>query len=331
MTNRTLAFIVGAVLLLVLPCLVTPLLVLGAVSDACTPALPDPAASGGTTARWDEEQLTNARTIITVGAERQIPARGWVIALATAMRESGLRNLTGGDRDSLGLFQQRPSQGWGTPAQLHNPAYAAGKFYDKLTTVSGWQTMPLTEAAQAVQRSAYPDAYAKWEDEATSLAQQQGPSGAAELGCSITAPGSAEPAPRNADGSLPQEGCTIRPDPTTGTGCVTPRLLHLVQQATAARFPKPSCYRVDDHGEHPQGRACDFMMTSGGEAAEAQKARGDAMAAWAVANADRLGIDYVIWFRKIWTRAQAWHAYNNPWGGDDPSGWHTNHVHISVQ
>lgn len=178
MTNRTLAFIIGAVLLLVMPCLVTPLLVLGAVSDTCTPALPDPAVSGRTTAQWDSEQLANVRTIITVGAERQIPARGWVIAVATAMQESGLRNLAGGDRDSIGLFQQRPSQGWGTPAQLQNPTYAAGKFYDKLATVSGWQTMPLTEAAQAVQRSAYPDAYAKWETNAILLVQQQGPAAA---------------------------------------------------------------------------------------------------------------------------------------------------------
>ena len=85
MTNRTLAFIIGAVLLLVMPCLVTPLLVLGAVSDTCTPALPDPAVSGRTTAQWDSEQLANVRTIITVGAERQIPARGWVIAVATAI------------------------------------------------------------------------------------------------------------------------------------------------------------------------------------------------------------------------------------------------------
>ena len=95
--------------------------------------------------------------------------QGWIIAVATAMQESSLVNLTGGDRDSVGLFQQRPSQGWGTPEQLHDPTYAAGKFYDKLLTVAGWQTMPLTEAAQAVQRSAYPEAYAKWEQPATTL------------------------------------------------------------------------------------------------------------------------------------------------------------------
>jgi len=142
--------------------------------------------------------------------------------------------------------------------------------------------------------------------------------------------GNAEPAPRNPDGSWPEQSCSIQPDPTTGTGCITPRTLHLVQQTTAAGFGKPGCYRVDDHGEHPGGRACDWMMTSGGEATGAQKTRGDAMAAWAVANADRLAITYVIWYRMIWTPAEGWHPYTNPWGGDDPSGWHTNHVHISV-
>ncbi|WP_239146025.1 hypothetical protein [Actinoplanes couchii] len=280
---------------------------------------------------WDSDQLANARTIIAVGTQRGVPARGWVIALATAMQESGLRNLTGGDRDSVGLFQQRPSQGWGTPAQLHDPAYAAGKFYDRLATVAGWQGMPLTEAAQAVQRSAYPDAYAKWEDDAVAIVQQQSPASGSTLGCLPAMIGDAEPAPRNTDGSWPEESCVIRPDPTTGTGCVTPRLLHLVQQATAAGFPKPSCYRVDDHGEHPQGRACDWMMTAGGEASGTQKLRGDTMAAWTVANADRLAIRYVIWFRMIWTDdGRGWHAYHNPVGGDDPSGWHTNHVHISI-
>lgn len=95
--------------------------------------------------------------------------RGWVIAVATAMQESTLRNLPGGDRDSAGLFQQRSSQGWGTRAQLQEPRYAAGKFYTALLAVDGWQAMALADAAQAVQRSAYPGAYAKWEDDAIAL------------------------------------------------------------------------------------------------------------------------------------------------------------------
>jgi cell wall-associated NlpC family hydrolase len=89
------------------------------------------------------------------------------------MQESHLRNLpnlgASNDHDSLGLFQQRPSQGWGTPAQIMDPTYASTKFYSKLLTIKGWQSLPVTEAAQAVQRSAYPDAYAKWEPDATQL------------------------------------------------------------------------------------------------------------------------------------------------------------------
>ncbi|MGQ5261054.1 C40 family peptidase, partial [Micromonospora sp. ZYX-F-536] len=118
---------------------------------------------------WSSEQVGNGATIVAVGAERGVPPRGWVIALATAMQESTLRNLPGGNRDSVGLFQQRPSQGWGTPAQLQDPRFAARKFYTTLLTVDGWQAMPLTDAAQAVQRSAFPGAYAKWEDDAIAM------------------------------------------------------------------------------------------------------------------------------------------------------------------
>ncbi|MFG3645068.1 M23 family metallopeptidase [Micromonospora sp. NPDC047762] len=118
---------------------------------------------------WDSDQVANAAAIVTTGARLRLPARGWVIAVATALQESTLRNLPGGDRDSVGLFQQRPSQGWGTPAQLQDPVYASERFFEKLATLKGWQAMPLTEAAQAVQVSAFPDAYATWEGPATHL------------------------------------------------------------------------------------------------------------------------------------------------------------------
>ncbi|MET7752364.1 C40 family peptidase [Micromonospora sp. NPDC005367] len=131
-----------------------------------TLALSPPAVGAG---GWNSEQVANAATIVAVGTQLQVPPRGWVIALATALQESRLRNLPAGDRDSIGLFQQRPSQGWGTPVQLRDPRYAAGKFYQALLAVDGWQAMALTDAAQAVQRSAYPGAYAGWEDDAIAL------------------------------------------------------------------------------------------------------------------------------------------------------------------
>ena len=324
----------------IVACLGLPTLLLSSVmsvgSHECGVAAVLIANSSGQAAgdeQWDTEQLAIAATIIEVGVTKRVNRWGWTIALAVAMQESRLRNLPHlGDRndhDSIGVFQQRPSQGWGTPEQLANPAYQASKFYDRLLTIPGWETMPLTQAAQAVQISAYPNAYATWTDDAAHIIEQYDVDGI-PLDCTQFPLSSATPAPRNPDGSWPAEKCTIRPDPTTGHGCMTPRLLHLVQQATAAGFADPGCYRIDDHGEHPKGRACDWMTTSGGEASGAQKARGDAMAAWAVANAEQLGIMYIIWFRMIWTPADRWRAYNNPWGGNDPSGWHTNHVHISV-
>jgi murein DD-endopeptidase MepM/ murein hydrolase activator NlpD len=132
-----------------------------------------PPGAGGQLRQFSSEQVANAAVIVTVGAELKVPRYGWVIAVATAMQESGLRNLgdlgTGNDHDSLGLFQQRPSQGWGTPQQVTNPTYAAKAFYTKLLRVAGWQNLPVTQAAQAVQMSAYPNAYAKHEPDARML------------------------------------------------------------------------------------------------------------------------------------------------------------------
>ncbi|MBS2965933.1 C40 family peptidase [Actinocrinis puniceicyclus] len=158
-----------------------PLLVIAAIASlAAAIAAPDdstvlcaPAPGGSRVAGLSAlgtQQLANARIIAQVGMDMGVPMPGETIALATALQESGLQNLTYGDRDSLGLFQQRPSQGWGTPAQILDPVYASGHFYRHLLMVPGWRSMPTTQAAQAVQRSAYPEAYAKWEREARALA-----------------------------------------------------------------------------------------------------------------------------------------------------------------
>ncbi|MEV6487246.1 M23 family metallopeptidase, partial [Actinoplanes sp. NPDC051633] len=140
----------------------------GSVRPA-SPASRGTPSGSGPIGRWNAEQTRNAAAIITAGHSLRVPPHGWVIAIATAMQESQLINLTGGLDDSVGLFQQRPSQGWGTPAQLNDPHYAATVFYRKLLTVDGWQAMPLTDAAQHVQNSAYPTAYAKWEPDAAQL------------------------------------------------------------------------------------------------------------------------------------------------------------------
>ncbi|WUH91163.1 hypothetical protein OG900_14330 [Streptomyces sp. NBC_00433] len=122
------------------------------------------------TLKLTQSQAANAATIAAVATARGLPERAVTIALATALQESRLDNLDHGDRDSLGLFQQRPSQGWGTRQQVLDPVYSTNAFYDRLVKIDGYSRLPLTVAAQKVQRSGYPQAYAKHEADATMLA-----------------------------------------------------------------------------------------------------------------------------------------------------------------
>lgn len=190
--------------------LVAALVVVGAVIVAGVHLISGSSAAGGpectvpdamssTPISLDAVQLQHASTIDAVGLSRGIPEQGRVIALATAFTESGMRNLDHGDRDSLGLFQQRQSQGWGTPAQIMDPVYASNAFYDALLEVKGWQEMSVTDAAQAVQYSAFPDAYAKWEEPARALAVELGGTVDPTLTCRAgSEPPSATPPSRSA-------------------------------------------------------------------------------------------------------------------------------------
>ncbi|MET7803565.1 hypothetical protein [Micromonospora chersina] len=121
----------------------------------------------------NDEQLANAKAIIAATKKAGLPERAAVISIATSLQESKLENLghlgDKNDHDSLGLFQQRPSSGWGTPEQITDPEYSTLAFEKGLKQVDGWQDMPLTEAAQTVQVSAYPDAYAQWEQQAADI------------------------------------------------------------------------------------------------------------------------------------------------------------------
>jgi len=153
-------------------------------------------------------QLQHASTINAVGLARGISEQGRIIAVATGYQESSLRNRPDGDRDSVGLFQQRPSQGWGTAEQIIDPVYAAGKFYDALRDVPEWQDMSLTQAAQAVQYSGFPDAYAKWEPQATTLVRGLSGGEVITLSCGAgarepTAEHPARPAPAGTDSATP--------------------------------------------------------------------------------------------------------------------------------
>lgn len=159
-----------------------------ASSSACRITVPSGEGAGEPPLAWTEltaVQQGHVVTIAEVGTGAGLSERGIVVALATAMQESSLRNLantsvpeslryphddTGSDHDSIGVYQQRPSMGWGTVAQIMDPVYAAGKFYEKLLRVDGWASLSVAEAAQAVQVSAFPDAYAAHEDRAWRLA-----------------------------------------------------------------------------------------------------------------------------------------------------------------
>ena len=118
------------------------------------------------------EQRRNAATIIQVGRRSGMTKKDAVAAIATALVESELKNVAYGDRDSLGLFQQRPSQGWGTPQQVQNPTYAAGKFYEAMKKIPGYAGIPVGTLSQAIQRSAYPMKYAQREAEAREIVNQ---------------------------------------------------------------------------------------------------------------------------------------------------------------
>ncbi|HWW54545.1 MAG TPA: hypothetical protein VNY84_12290 [Acidimicrobiales bacterium] len=182
----------------------TALLVASAIAIASTAAVIRWKTSGAARAGapcqvatygLDLEQAANATTIAAVGKRLSMPDHAVTIALAASLQEARLHNLDHGDLDSLGLFQQRPSQGWGTPTQILSPKYAAAAFYQHLALVDGWQTRSVTDAAQQVQRSAAPNAYAQWEQEARALAVAMTGELPAGLACRVNVARTATPDP----------------------------------------------------------------------------------------------------------------------------------------
>ncbi len=146
------------------------------------------ATATGESVQFAPDQMHNAATITQLAVRRGLPARAATIGVATAIQESKLRNITYGDRDSVGLFQQRPSQGWGTVEQIMDPVYSTNAFYDALVKVDGWQDMRITEIAQEVQRSAYPEAYADHEHEGRYIASAISGHSPGGLGCRLDDP-----------------------------------------------------------------------------------------------------------------------------------------------
>jgi len=263
------------------------------------------------------DQAANAATVAGVGVRLGMPAHAVTIALATAMQESKLHNLRSGDRDSLGLFQQRPSQGWGTTAEIRDPVHAATRFYQALRRVSGWQSMPLTEAAQAVQRSALPAAYAKHEADARTLAVAFTGQAQAAVTCRI-------PVPQGGHQAL------------TSTG-LTPRAQHALD-ATQSVWGRESVGGFAPGGvssghmegsAHYEGRAVDVFFRP---ADATHRREGWALAHWLVTNAPSLRLATVIYDDRIWTAARSKEGWR-PYRSDDPSNaikQHRDHVHLDV-
>ncbi|MGV9312495.1 hypothetical protein ACWDR0_09890 [Streptomyces sp. NPDC003691] len=243
------------------------------------------ASGGGPSYELSNEQAANAATVSAVGTSRGLPERAVTIALATALQESGLRNIRHGDRDSLGLFQQRPSKGWGTPEQIMDPVYSAGRFYDGLAGVPGYARLPLTVAAQEVQRSGFPQAYAKHEPNAALLAAALTGRAGAALSCT--------PGP---GGGRAGDPARVRAELVKAFGrAVLPKA---GTEAASAGFDGSRAARG--------AREVTVPVTAGapaggpGDGARDRTARGWELAHWAVARAERLRIAEVAYAGRIW-------------------------------
>ncbi|WAL73710.1 hypothetical protein OU787_20635 [Kitasatospora sp. YST-16] len=222
----------------------------------------------------------NAATITAVAMSRGLPERAVTISLATAIQESKLRNLEGGDRDSVGLFQQRPSQGWGTVEQIMNPVYATNKFLDALVKVDGYAQMPLTDAAQQVQRSGYPQAYAKHENDATLLSSVLTGREPASLDCVVHA----LPAPSPTD---PAEQAPTAANLSERVRREFGKAVSVAGAQKAAKDPREVLAFT------PQPTASTAGAGGPGQT-------GWALAHWSVAQAAELGIGQVAYDGKVW-------------------------------
>jgi hypothetical protein len=232
------------------------------------------AALDGTDWYLSPEQADNAALLAGTALRRGLPARAATIAIATALQESGLRNLDHGHLDSLGLFQQRPSQGWGTAEEVMDPVHATDAFYDALVKVDGYQDMPIT---QAVQRSAFPDAYAQHETRARAWASALTGYSPAAVTCTLPAASGGDVA-----------GVLARLD----------RDLGLTGTATGTEADGATV-RVDARG------------LPGGDAEQERLAW--AVAQWAVAVAEPLGLSEVAVADQVWSRESgAWAPAGSP-------------------
>lgn len=274
-----------------------------------------------------DQQLV-AKTIIAAGRALKVSDQGIVISLMTAFQESTMRNLSGGDRDSLGPFQQRPSQGWGTPEQIRDVTKATQAFMGRashtnntgLLDLRGWESMAPGDAAQKVQRSGFPDAYAKWEANARWVLANLG-TGAGSVAAdeAAMACGAMEAANCPPSGLPVEKGLT--PDAV------------LVLRCLHGQFPLFNpFYGVGGTQDHLVGRAVDAMVPN--YKLPANIATGTQAAQWTMDHHRELGVKYVIWRQRIWNATfedpKPWTSWRTMEDRGSDTQNHMDHVHVSV-
>jgi hypothetical protein len=278
------------------------------------------ATVNGNTVVLDLDQAQSAAIIAGVAVRRGLPARAVTIALATAYQESKLRNLGHGDRDSLGLFQQRPSMGWGTAAQVRDPHYASARFYDALVKVKNYQKLAITVAADKVQHSAFPTAYADHESDARVLASALTGQSKAAFSCVVN------------DKSVPTQklgasGLTPRAD------AVRKDLLKTFGKLSTGGYARGGVTTGHVQGSaHYDGRAVDVFVKP---ISARNTVKGWALAQYLVAQANRLSIRTVIFSDRVWTSGSSsdngWRVYKAPQRAGNPDTLrHLDHVHVDV-
>ncbi|MBV6700814.1 hypothetical protein KV557_27550 [Kitasatospora aureofaciens] len=272
-------------------------------------------------------QAANAATIAAVARSRGLPDRATAISLATAMQESKLRNLAGGDRDSLGLFQQRPSMGWGTATQIADPVYATNKFLDGLVKVPGYTRLPLTDAAQAVQKSGYPQAYAKHETKATLLTSALAGREPGSFTCVVH--DYAKPAPD--DSETPTAGASATPAATPDrTQVLSDRVRREFGRTVTPAAGYTSTIKGAENAVALTPDPSTTALTSSADAGAdggvgAERASGWEVAHWAVAQAQQLGIATVAYDGKIWRKTKSEDGWQ-----PQPTGTSTKLVQVTL-
>ncbi|MEV7781438.1 hypothetical protein [Kitasatospora sp. NPDC088351] len=266
-------------------------------------------------------QAANAATIAAVAHARGLPDRAVTISLATAMQESKIRNLSGGDRDSVGLFQQRPSQGWGTVEQIMDPVYATNKFLDGLVKVPGYTRLPLTDAAQQVQKSGYPQAYAKHETKATLLASALTGREPASLTCVVHDFDAPDPAD---DAATPTGSASASASPA-GRPDRSQALADRVRREFGRTVTPATGYASTIKGVGNAVSLTPDPAASTDAGPDAERQNGWAVAHWAVTQAQELGIETVAYDGRIWRKAKSEDGWK-----PQPTGTSTKLVQVSL-